>query len=156
MAKQEKRWGNSIEREAKRISSNEGSSGLQWKALDLRLPGRPLEGPGGARVLAAERGGVDPEQRKEIAAKAKKDILSKATNRSGSKSRVINFNGATPYKQIKGRRRQTNGAQRARNAMCPVWPHVCRQVRRGYLSRLRLDLVEVPQMWIHHHSARSP
>jgi len=80
--------------------------------LDLRLPGRPLEGLGGARVLATEGGGLDPEQRKEIAAKAEKDILSKAPNRSRSESSVIGSNGATPYKQIKLRRRQTNGTER--------------------------------------------
>ena len=80
--------------------------------MDLRLPGRPLEGLGGARVLAAEGGGLDPEQRKEIKTKAKKDLLSKAPNRSMSESSVIGSNGANPYKQIKRRRRQKNGAER--------------------------------------------
>ena len=90
------------------------------------MPGRPLEGLGGASVLAADGGGLDPEQRKEIAAKAKKDILSIAPNLSRSEGSVIGSHGAFPYKQIKGRRRQTNGAESKRNAMCPVWPHVCR------------------------------
>jgi hypothetical protein len=77
-------------------------------------------------LLAAEGGGLDPEQRKPIAAKAKKDILSIEPNLSRSEGSVIGCTGTTPYEQIKGRRRQTNGAERKRNAMCPVWPHVCR------------------------------
>jgi hypothetical protein len=63
-------------------------------------------------VLATQGGGLDPEQRKEIMTKAKKDLLSKASNRSMSVSSVIGSNGATLHKQIKRRRRQTDGTER--------------------------------------------
>ena len=62
-------------------------------------------------MLAADGGGLDPEQKKEIATKAKKDLLSKSPNRSMSESSVIGSYGANSYKQIKGGRRQTNGTE---------------------------------------------
>ena len=57
------RQGSFSEREVQRISPIESSRGWQRKPLEVRLPSRPVEGSGGARLLATEGGVVhDPEQ----------------------------------------------------------------------------------------------